>query len=39
MKGGKFITSLVFVTKPYFVVPKNFRLNPTNCLIMKIQKK
>ena len=28
--------SLVFITQPYFSVPKDVRLNPTHHLIMKI---
>ena len=28
--------SLVFITQPYFSVPKYVRLNSTHCLIMKI---
>ena len=30
---------LVFVTQSYFSVPKDFRLNSTHCLIMKISKR
>ena len=31
--------SLVFITQSYFSVPKDVRLNSTNCLIMKINNK
>ena len=31
--------SLVFITQSYFHVPKNVRLNSTNCFIMKITNK
>ena len=31
-------TSLVFITQSYFSVPKEFRLNSTHYLIMKIHK-
>ena len=31
--------SLVFITQPYFSVPKDLRLNPTHHLIMKINGK
>ena len=31
--------SLVFITQPYFNVPKEVRLNSTHCLIMKIHNK
>ena len=31
--------SLVFITQSYFSVPKEFRLNSTHYLIMKIQNK
>ena len=34
----KIIISLVFITQPYFPVPKDVRLNSTNYLIMKINK-
>ena len=32
----KLNTSLVFITQPYFSVPKNVRLNSTHYLIIKI---
>ena len=35
----KLSISLVFITQSYFTVPKNVRLNLTNCLIMKINNK
>ena len=35
----KLNTSLVFITQSYFSVPKEFRLNSTHNLIMKIHKK
>ena len=31
--------SLVFITKSYFLVPKNIRINSTHYFVMKIQKK
>ena len=39
IKGRKLNISLVFITRSYFAVPKNFRLNSTNCFIMKILNK
>ena len=39
IKGRKLNISLVFITEPYFAAPKNFRLNSTNCFIMKILNK
>ena len=35
----KLIISLVFITQPYFSVPKDVRLNSTHYLIMKINSK
>ena len=35
----KLSISLVFITQSYFSVPKDVRLNSTNCLIMKINSK
>ena len=39
IRGRKLNISLVFITQSYFVVPKNIRLNSTNCFIMKIPNK
>ena len=36
IRGRKLNISLVFITQYYFALPKNIRLNSTNCLIMKI---
>ena len=36
MEGRKLIISLVFVTKSYFAVPKNIRLNSAHYFIMRI---
>ena len=39
IRGRKINISLVFITKSYFVVPKNIRVNSTHCFIMKIPNK
>ena len=39
IRGRKLNISLVFLTQPYFTVPKNIRLNSTHCFIMKISNK
>ena len=39
IKSKKLNISLVFITKSYFAVPKNIRLNPTHYLIMNIPSK
>ena len=39
IKGIKINSSFVFITQPYFVVPKNFRLVSTHYFIMKIPNK
>ena len=39
MRGRKRNISLVFITRSYFFVPKNIRLNSTHCFIMKIPNK
>ena len=36
IRGRKLNISDVFITKPYFAVPTNIRLNSTHCFIMKI---
>ena len=36
IRGRKISISLVFITKLYFKVPKDVRLNPTHFFIMKI---
>ena len=36
IRGRKLNISLVFITQPYFKVPKDLRLNSTNFFIMKI---
>ena len=36
MRGRKLKISLVFITKWYFALPKNIRLNSTHYFIMKI---
>ena len=37
--GRKLNISLVFITSPYFAIPKNIRLNSTHYFIMKIPNK
>ena len=39
IRCGKLNISLVFITQSYFSVPKDFRLNSTHYLIMKINNK
>ena len=39
IRGRKLNSSLVFITQPYFAVPKNIRLNSTHYFIMKVQNK
>ena len=39
LRGRKLNLSLVFITKFYFAVPKNIRLNSTHYFIMKIPNK
>ena len=39
IRGRKLNTSLVFVTKSYFTVPKYIRLNSANYFVMKIPNK
>ena len=39
IRGRKLIISIVFITQPYFKVPKNVRLNSTQFFIMKIPNK
>ena len=39
IRGRKVNISLVFISQPYFAVPKYFRLNSTHCFIMKMSKK
>ena len=39
IKGRKLNISLVFITRSYFKVPKDFRLNSTHYFIMKIPNK
>ena len=36
IRGRKLNISLAFITKSYFSVPKNIRLNSTHCFVMKI---
>ena len=36
IRGRKLYISLVFITQPYFAVPKYIRLNSTNYFVMKI---
>ena len=36
IRGRKLNISLVFITKSYFTVPKNIRLNSTHYFVMKI---
>ena len=38
-RGRKLNISLAFITKSYFVVPKNIRLNSTHYFVMKIPNK
>ena len=39
IRGGKVDISFVFITKPYFLVSKKVRLNPTHYCVMKIPNK
>ena len=39
IRGRKLSISLVFITKSYFAVPKNIRLNSTHYFVMKISNK
>ena len=39
IRGRKLNISLVFITKSYFAVPKNIKLNSTHYFIMKIPNK
>ena len=39
IRGRKLSISLVFITKSYFAVPKNIRLNSTHYFVMKIPNK
>ena len=39
IRGRKFNISVDFITKSYFAVPKNIRLNSTHCFIMKVPNK
>ena len=39
IRGRKLIISLVFITRSYFAVPKNIRLNSTHYFIIKIPNK
>ena len=39
IRGRKLKIYLVFITRSYFAVPKNIRLNSTNYFIMKIPNK
>ena len=39
IRGGKLNISLVFITKSYFTVPKNIRLNSTHYFVIKIPSK
>ena len=39
IRGRRLNISLVFMTKSYFAVPKNFRLNSTHYFVMKIPNK
>ena len=36
IRGRKLNISLIFITQPYFAVPKNIRLNSTHYYVMKI---
>ena len=38
IRGGKLNISIIFVTRYYFAVPKNIRLNSIHYFIMKIPK-
>ena len=37
IKGGNLIISFLIITKLYFLVPKNVRLNTTKVFVMKIK--
>ena len=39
IRSRKLNMSLVFITQPYFIVPKDVRLNSTDYLIMRIHNK
>ena len=39
IRGKKLNISLIFITQSCFAVPKNIRLNSTNCFVMKILNK
>ena len=39
IRGRKVNISLVFISQPYFAVPKYIRLNSTHCFIKKMSKK
>ena len=39
IRGRKLNISLVFITKSYFTVPKNIRLNSTHYFVMEIPNK
>ena len=39
IRGRKLSISLVFITQPYFKVPKDVRMNPNHFFIMKIPNK
>ena len=39
IRGRKLNISLVFITKSYFTIPKNIRLNSTHYFIIKIPNK
>ena len=39
IRGKKLNISLVFIIQSYLAVPKNIRLNLTNCFVMKIPNK
>ena len=39
IRGGKLNISLVFITRSYFAVPKDIRINSTHYFIMKISNK
>ena len=39
IRGRKLNISLVFITKPYFAVPRNIRLTSTHYFVMKIPNK
>ena len=38
IRGGELNIFIVFITEPYFAVPKNITLNSTDYFIMKINK-